>query len=241
MIVKNTNSGWKIITQTGHAFLATQIANQLSNRFKSEFFMETLLAVYNHETLETDFNDGAILNDKGMPLDFRESETSKQSVRNKVETMVKKISNRSSIVNALICRHLQFLHEPELTKAINSDLEKIIKKTCELHKIKKKVFSEMYDILRFSDRLSLMICCDELPAIDREIEINDALDNKSTFVTNMGDDKLTIQPWIFQNDKTEIYLEYKLMNSAKFDSEQNFIDEFNSNLVEKEFIVFSNK
>ena len=95
MIVKNTNTGWEIVTQTGHAFLACQIANKLSAEFKNDYWLETLLAVYNHETLKTDFNSGSILNDKGMPLDFRESYATDAETIDKIETMVQTISYKS--------------------------------------------------------------------------------------------------------------------------------------------------
>lgn len=231
MIVKNTNAGWEIVTQTGHAFLACQIANKLSTKFKNNYWLETLLAVYNHETLKTDFNSGSILNEKGMPLDFRESYATDAETIDKIENMAKTISYRSSLVSALTIRHLKFLH-PELFANKKVDYNSFIRKVCRDFSIKSKEFEQMYGVLQFSDRLSLIICFDELPQTSRKVEINNSLDGNSIFIQN-EESKFILDPWPFESDEISIYKELRVMNSAKFKTENSFLKEYHEMEIKK--------
>lgn len=239
MIVKNTNNGWKIITQTGHAFLAAQLAQNLAEKYKRSFWLETLLAVYNHETLETDFNSGSILNSKGMPLDFRESKVSKAEVVKKIDTMVETVAYRSTIVNALITRHLKFLHE-DIFEKHKDKYDTIIETALENYKIKKAEFENMYSVLQFTDRLSLIICCDELPKTDRKIEINNVLNGESIFISNQ-EEKYVISPWPFNQKEISVYNEFRNMKSASFSNEKEFMEEYHNMKIESYSYSFNSK
>jgi hypothetical protein len=230
MIVKNTSRGWEIVTQTAHAFLASQIADELSDKFKNKYWLETVLAVYNHETLETDFNSGSVLNNKGMPLDFRESKATESQVLKKIETMIRTIVYRSSIANALITRHLKFLH-PDIFNNNKARYEKIIDDVCKRFNIVKPVFEKMYGVLQFTDRLSLIICFDELPETNRKIEINDSLNGNSISVTNLNE-KFIVEPWPFESKKISVYKEYRVMKSAFFNTEKAFLKEYHNMKIE---------
>lgn len=230
MIVKNTNTGWEIVTQTAHAFLAAQIAYKLSAKFKNKYWLETMLAVYNHETLKTDFNSGSVLNDKGMPLDFRESDETIAETIDKIQSMVQAIAYRSSIVNALITRHLRFLH-PDIFKRKELQHADIIKKVCKEFEIDKALFEKMYGVLQFADRLSLIICFDELPQTNRKIEINDSLNGIPIFITNI-DGQFIINPWPFESEKISVYKEFRLMKSASFKTENAFLEEYHEMKIE---------
>lgn len=230
MIVKNTSRGWEVVTQTAHAFLASQIADKLSEKFKNEYWLETLLAVYNHETLETDFNSGLVINDKGMPLDFRESKETETQVLKKIKIMMQTIVYRSSIVNALITRHLNFLH-PNIFKSNKLNYMDVIDDVCTRFNIDKAIFEKMYGVLQFTDRLSLIICFDELPETNRKIEINDSLNGNSVFVTNLNN-KFIIEPWPFESNKISVYKECRVMKSVSFNSENAFLREYHNMKIE---------
>ncbi len=239
MIVKNTNEGWRIITQTNHAFLATQIAQALKENFRTEYWLETLLAISNHETLETDFNSGERINNLNLPIDFREATSSKKELYSKIESMVRKASNRSIIVGALIAEHLLFLHKPDINKkSIISLCEDTIKNAKSLHKIDDTTFKKMYGVVRFCDRLSLMICTEELPDLDRKFEINDSLDIGKVFLY-LKDKSIKVTPWPFQKETCSIYIEHKLLTKSHFKDDNDFINVFQKSLVENSIFELS--
>ncbi len=237
MVVKNTSDGWDIVTQTNHALLAAQIANELLPKYKEHFWLETCLSISSHETLETDFNSGEKINDLGMPIDFRQNESSKSDLYNKIESMVFKARNKSLIIAALVSKHLLFLHQKDINKKKVENLcINTIKAAQKIHKINNDVFGLMYGVLRFSDRLSLMIVTDELPDLNRKFDINNAF-GENHIIKSMNDG-YTVKPWPFANSKLDLYFEFRILKEAIFSSEDKFIDAFNKSEIKIKRIAF---
>lgn len=240
MIVRNTSSGWHIITQTNHAFLAAAIASNLAPKYKGKFWLETLLAIFTHETLETDFNTGEKINDLGMPIDFRQNTSTKSELYEKIEEMVQKAQNKSLIVGALVAKHLLFLHDGDIKKKrIKSLCQSTIAKAKKLHAIEDSEFEKMYGVLRFSDRLSLMIVTDELPDLDRKFEINNALSSKDTHALFKDKNKFKVSPWPFEQQLFDLYLEYRILENGKFESQEEFLNTFYKATIKKKTYSFS--
>lgn len=79
-----------------------------------------------------------------------------------------------------------------------------------------------YEFLRFCDRLSLILCKDETPALERQLEINTSIDGKTFFIKQTEDERLIISPWIFKKEKFELSVEERLLKDTQFSSLENF-------------------
>ncbi|MGB5943350.1 MAG: DUF3891 family protein [Leeuwenhoekiella sp.] len=235
MIVKQTKSGLEIITQTGHAFLAAQIAAALQDKYHSTYGLEVLLATFNHEAINTDFNSGRVLSDIGVPLDFTESQETTEETIEKIKSMTQKALYKSRMIFAFMAQHMLTIHADKesrtflefadtLRKKINSHLKEV--------GLKKKEFVEIYQVLKFSDRLSLMLCQNELPTAGRTFEINTAMEGKTfSVIDNNGNSN--VDPWPFQNSEVPLYYEYRLLDQLQFKNKTAFLDCFQQTAIQK--------
>ena len=70
MIVNPTQTGWEVIYQQAHALLATKIAAHWRVDQRPERWIETLVALAQHDDESSDWTGNGHLTDSGAPLDF---------------------------------------------------------------------------------------------------------------------------------------------------------------------------
>ena len=68
MIVNYTEQGWEIITQRAHGLLAVQIAMQWRIKDRPERWVETLIAIADHDDAQTELEDDDLLTPQGGPV-----------------------------------------------------------------------------------------------------------------------------------------------------------------------------
>ncbi|WP_028374771.1 DUF3891 family protein [Leeuwenhoekiella sp. MAR_2009_132] len=238
MIVSADINGTRIITQTHHAHIACYIGHQLKNKYKNAYFADVIAAIAFHETRETDFNYTRQLNDLGQPVSFDKPDVTEAQLGKKAEEILNGLKSRSLLVAALVCSHLKFLSpqvfEAGLVSTINCDLDKQAMKA---YNLKTDSYNILYGIVRFCDRLSLMICQDELPDANRSYDINDALGDT---IHNLCDKEgeLIINPWPFQEDEVIINYEYHILKQRSFKNSQTFYKAFKESEIGFSKIVF---
>lgn len=229
MIVNHSNEGWEIITQTAHAYLAVQVAKQVASHYKSDFEVETLLATLYHETHDTDFNTESCISNMGTPLDFTESEATTAQTLSKIKKVTEKARLKSSLVFALIAQHFQTIHSEEAKnpkiKEVFAQFKNETKQILKNYHISTEQFKELSHTVLFADRLSLVLCKNEIPAENREIEINTSLNNATYFLKEDAT-QLTVRPWCFTADQFLCRVEYRLLTQASFKDEKDFYKHF---------------
>lgn len=238
MIVNLTTEGFTVITQTHHAQIACLIAHNLKKKFKERYFLDVLAAIAFHESKETDFNYTRQLSDLGQPISFDKLEETTAESAKKVEQILNNLITRSLLVAALVSSHFKFLY-PEVFS-----LKLVSQKNCELDKEAMKLYSitadtykSLYGIVKFCDRLSLMVCKDEFPDANRCFEINHSLENKlHSLLEKEG--QLLIDPWPFVGDSLEINYEYHLVKQRSFKNTETFLKAFSESEICLKKVVF---
>ena len=77
-----------------------------------------------------------------------------------------------------------------------------------------------YAFFQWCDRLSLILCCRELPAGERALEISVGPDGKRYDIVQNSNQLVTVTPWPFEDDKFTVNVEACLLDKVKFDSNQ---------------------
>lgn len=223
MIVNTTNKGWEIISQYAHGLLAGRIAAQIHSKYRPKQWVETLTAIIEHDDKQIDLDMQSCLSDAGLPMDFALSKPEPQNrVVKRARSLMELAINKSSWIALLISCHLDFLYTNEEAgeemKSFLKKGKKFRKQTLKKIEITEGKLNEYYEILRFSDRLSLILCKDEVPENGRRLEINKSINNETFYVSKDGQNQLIIEPWCFQDQSYDLSVETRYMEQATFSS-----------------------
>ncbi|BAY59990.1 hypothetical protein NIES22_00470 [Calothrix brevissima NIES-22] len=217
MIVNNTSDGWEIIYHRSHALLAAQLAGQWRRKNAPPRLYETLAAISHHDDLEKEWEED-IVTEAGAPMDFT---LGKDVLVDKQINLVKNARYRGRWVALLISRHVSYLYEgnrdqsPELAKFLDEQIENQKKWTKELG-IEKKDVDAAYAFMQWCDRLSLILCQQQLPEDERWLEISKGPDDERYDIMQRNDSLVTVKPWPFENEKFTVNIEACKINQLKF-------------------------
>lgn len=220
MIVNATTNGWEIIYHRAHALLAAQLAGQWRRKNAPARLYETLAAISHHDDLEKEWEEKN-LSEAGAPLDFTLQQGGVYS--DSVAQLAKNARYRGRWVALLISKHISRLHEPnrgkssELDKFLDEQLENQQRWRKELG-IKEAEVDAAYAFMQWCDRLSLILCQQELPADERFLEISKGPDGHRYDIMQRGDGLVTVKPWPFENDKFTVNVEACDLSQVKFES-----------------------
>ncbi|EPR71809.1 DUF3891 family protein [Cyclobacterium qasimii] len=227
MIVNKSIKGLHIILHESHGLLAGKIANEIKEIHRPIHWFETLIAICEHDDRQLDLNEKEYLSDLGVPMDFTEESYRVDEVMERMQRILRTSENKSQWIKLLISYHLEFIYGPfkKKSKRISAFFQqqaserKTMIKHFGLTNAKAK---EYYAFLRFCDRLSLILCKDETPELERQLEINTSIGGKTYFIKKSENGHLIITPWIFQKDTFELSVEERILNQTQFSSSKSF-------------------
>lgn len=217
MIVNLANNGWEIIYHRAHALLAAQLAGHWRKSDSPERLYETIAAISHHDDLEREW-EGNELTEAGAPLDFtlnRDDST---------EPLRQHISNaryRGRWVTLLISKHICFLSQDrwgttkEWDDFLNEQVENQEKWRQELG-IEKDDTERAYQFMRWCDRLSLILTQQQIPDAGRALEITSGIDGQRYDVRQLSDEKLTVEPWPFEDNEFTVNVETTCLSELKY-------------------------
>lgn len=223
MIVNTTNKGWEIISQYAHGLLAGRIAAQIHPKYRPKQWLETLTAIVEHDDVQADLAMQSCLSDAGLPMDFTLSKPEPQSnVIKRAKGLMKLATNKSRWIALLISCHLDFLYNKE---EAGKEMEAFLQGGKKFRREKVKVFgiteqqlNEYYQIMKFCDRLSLILCKDQVPENGRKLEINNSINDETYYVSKNVEDRLIIEPWCFKDASFDLSVETRYVKQATFSS-----------------------
>jgi hypothetical protein len=219
VIVNVTPNGWEIIYHRAHALLAAQLAGQWRRKDAPVRLYETLAAISHHDDLEKEWEED-ILTEAGAPKDFTLS-TDKDT--EKLSDLVKNARYRGRWVTLLISMHISRLNEPsrgnssELDKLLDEQLQNQQRWRKELG-IEKQEVDAAYAFMQWCDRLSLILCQQELPDDERFLEISKGPDDQRYDIMQRSDQLVTVKPWPFQEEQFTVSVEACELFQVKFES-----------------------
>ena len=219
MLVRHHAKGWKIISHYTHALLAGKIGYRLKDKMLEFNRLETLTAIINHDDYLIDFDETNYLTDAGTPRDFMMDGGNAKDDIVHAKSLYNGTLQKSQWISILVSRHIEFLYQD----SSDNEMQLFLKKMYEKRKEQRKLYglnlemeNQLYSVLRFCDRLSLIICGEEVPVEGRKLEINQSIDDETYFVSFGDEGKYCIEPWLFSENSFEVDYEYKILEQAKF-------------------------
>lgn len=227
MIVNYKEGGWEIITQRAHGILAAQLAMHWKLEDRPGRWMETLLAIAEHDDAEVELEGENLLTSQGGPLNF--------SMRNfepeHCERLSKFSITKSRYIALLTSMHMEFLYKKE--EKINEQVKKFLQQQRKLQEkwrtelqIDKEAAEKIYSFLEWCDAFSLLICQNQLQPEHRSIEISRGPQGNKNQLYQVEADKLTIDPWPFEPSSFKVYFESRLISQLQFKDPAEFREAF---------------
>ena len=216
--MKQINEGWEIIFQRAHGMLAAQIAFHLHKKLRPSRWVETLLAIAEHDDSQLDFSGKEHITASGAPLNFKMKDINLFQPKANSDHAFQK----SRWINLLNSLHISFLYENN--KGANNDLDKILekekKKQSELIRdlnITPKIATDSYRLLEWCDSLSLLLCQDLLQPEERKMEISKGANNIIHQIwQRKTDQSLVVEPWCFEQTSFEVIVESRVLSQLQF-------------------------
>lgn len=225
MIVNPTQTGWEVIYHRAHALLAAQIAGHWQRKNAPPRLYETIAAISHHDDLEREWEEKN-LTEAGAPMDFTlTSETSYDLLRQHLERSL----YRGRWVALLTSMHMSRLNasargqSEEADRFLDEQLEHQQQWREELD-ISKDDAASAYDFLQWCDRLSLILCQQQLPEDERALEISKGPDGKRYDIKQFSNGLVTVTPWCFEEDRFTVNVEASSLSEVKYEDNKSLTE-----------------
>jgi hypothetical protein len=212
MIVTVHSDCLEVITHYAHGLQAGQIALNLKEEFRPPYWLETLTAIIEHDDEQINFEKNNNLTKLGFPSDYRLVESDPKDILERCHRIMNKCKSRSGWEAILVSMHLECIYEDLINS--RDDFKSFFQEWHELRKNIRKLYSvnavqceEYYQVLRFCDRLSLILSQGDIPSDGRNLEINQSINGERYFVSGKKD-VIHVEPSPFAQEfilTTEVY------------------------------------
>jgi hypothetical protein len=222
MIVNLQADGWEIIYHRAHALLAAQIAAHWQPSKSPLRITDTIAAISHHDDLEKEWEKDQ-LTEAGAPKDFT-LEKQKSSVE-KLNKHIEGALYRGRWVALLTSMHTCFLHQGSEPK----DIADFVKEQERLQKVWLKELGiaqaeadSAYQFMKWCDRLSLILCQQQIPDNNRKLEINDGPDGRKYYIyfAKSESGSVSVFPWCFKENKIKVYVETSHLSQISYQDNQ---------------------
>lgn len=208
MIVTQINTGWQLINQQAHGLLAVQFALHWQIDKRPKHWVETLIALTEHDDGQDAWEGRNHLTTAGAPLDFQLLQYSTEQCKQMIQ-----IGLQKSRWNALLMSmHTSFLYEPKrgTDKALDEFLDQQTTNQTKWRKEANATKAEAdygYAFLQWCDALSLVLCMDQVPPEGRRLEVSVGPDGVSYYIRKRVNESLSLEPWPFDAPTVEVHVE----------------------------------
>jgi hypothetical protein len=239
MIVNYKEEGWEVITQRAHGLLAAQIGFHWQLKERPQRWLETLLAVAEHDDAENELDGETLITEAGGPLNYAMKKFDLAHCRKLAALTITK----SRYIALLTSMHMEFLYGrgSEITaeaKAFLSEQSKLRIAWQEELKISKEESLRIYAFLEWCDAMSLLICKGELQPEGRAIEISSGPGDVRYYLKQAKDETLSVEPWPFELPSFQVSYDSRTVSSLHFASSAAFRKEFLAAPVTGKSFVF---
>lgn len=218
MIVNPTPDGWQIIYQQAHALLAAQLMYQWPPFLAPDRWVGLLAALTQHDDEQARWRGHYGLTPAGAPADFAMQPFSLEQATGVLHAA--RFQGRwRSLLTSL---HLSTLHESQrghssATDQFLDEQQARQKQWRRELKATKKEARQAYTLLHWCDRLSLILCRQELPEMGRALEIWAGPDGRRYDVLRPAPDgPVQVQPWPFREARFGVSVEAARLRQLRF-------------------------
>jgi hypothetical protein len=223
MIVNYRETGWEVITQRAHGIVAAQAVMYWKAKERPKRWMETLLAIAEHDDAEVELDGETLLTETGGPLNFKMKRFDLQHC----EKLCMLTLIKSRFIALLVSIHMEFLYrkEEQENKEVHKFLEQQRMHQTEWSRelgLDKKEVEKIYYLLEWADAFSLLLCQQQVQPEKRGIEISTGPDGVVYQLYQIGDGVLTVEPWPFEPHTFSVNYESRDIKQLKFESSAEF-------------------
>jgi hypothetical protein len=242
MIVNYKETGWEVITQRAHGIVAAQVALHWRVKDRPQRWLETLLAIAEHDDAEVELGGENLLTETGGPLNFAMKKFELQHC----EELAMRTITKSRYIALLVSMHMDFLHRKEEKE--NAEVHQFLKsqrrQQSEWRKslgIDKKEAERIYYLLEWCDAFSLLLCRRQIQPEKRGIEISTGPDGVTYQLFEIAESRLTVNPWPFEEDTFTVSFETREIDQLKFESSEEFRKAFITAPVKENLLQITKK
>lgn len=221
MIVNQIPEGWEIIYQQAHGLLAAELAFYLKPELQCPNWVETLIAIANHDNRQRTWRGQDGLTPAGAPADFTLQPNNLEQTR----ALMHAVRFQGRWVTLLTSLHMSFLYEgrrgeSKATDAFLDEQQEVQRHYRRSLRISRKQAAQAYALMQWCDRLSLILCRSELPAEERALEITSGPDGQVYFVRQLTSGPVHVEPWPFAQPQVEAGVEYRVLKQLQFKNDE---------------------
>ena len=223
MIVTQTPTGWAVAYQRAHGLLAFAIASHWHPKHHNKYWLETLLAIAEHDEGQENWTASDHLNAAGAPLDFH----LKPFELEQAERTVQLAGYKSRWMQLLISMHTTYLYTPiegehKGLPAYLATQAKLQASHIKALDIPQAEAENAYRILHWADRCSLILLRGELPDDARRLEVFATPANGPvSTIAQRPDGTLAIDPWPFDADDFPVWAEVRHLAQLAFRNDKD--------------------
>lgn len=215
MIVTYGENGWQIVTQRAHGVLAAQLAMHWKVKERPARWVETLLAIAEHDDAEVELDGENLLTAQGGPLNFNMKVFDLAHCKKLAALAITK----SRYIALLTSMHMNFLYKEEKAAASFLAEQKKLRETWRKELgLGKEECESIYSLLEWCDAFSLLLCQDHLQPEHRCIEISKGPDKNKYDLVKVDEERLTISPWPFEVASLKVHFETRVIGQLQFKS-----------------------
>ncbi len=239
MIALTAPYGWEVIHQQAHGMLALQLALQWEVEKRPVRWVETLVALTEHDDGQEPWQGRNHLTEAGAPLNFEMIQYSVPQCSNVI-----RIGLEKSRWNALmISMHISYLYESKRGQSQELDhlLEeqaKLQKKWRNHYKVRQAEAQYAYDFLQWCDALSLILCQDQIPVEERRLEISKGPDGVTYFIFQRKNGSIGVDPWPFGPSEFTVEVESYHVEQMTFKNDDELFNVMQTSAVTDKRWIF---
>ena len=223
MITNYKEDGWQVITQRAHGLLAAQLAMHWREKDRPSRWLETVLAIAEHDDAENELDGEELLTPTGGPLHFSMKKFDLAHCR-KLSTLT---ITKSRYIALLTSLHMQFVYgqfakEDAAAKGFIEEQKELQTKWRKELGLSKEEVLRIYNLVEWCDAFSLLLCKGELQPEKRKLEISTGPDKTMYYLTQVAENILTVEPWPFQQMRFHVRFESRLISQLQFSSSAEF-------------------
>jgi len=222
MIVRSVDQGWTVVFHSSHGLLAQRIASHLGVARELPYWFETQVAIGVHDDLHQVYEKEKreFLTQAGAPRDFTLVPMKDEDRVVKMQDRIEEGFRKHSWLGVMQSIHAECLYRGEDTADEMQSMLDMEKKRREriltqLH-VDATIVQENYGWMHFCDRLSLILCGDDVPAMNRRLEIITNEEGTRFEIWQDERDRIRVSPWPFVEDKVDLSIEYRTVKQLSF-------------------------
>ncbi|WKN46285.1 DUF3891 family protein [Tunicatimonas pelagia] len=221
MIVNQAEYGWDIIFQRAHAILAAQIAMYWKVETRPEPWTELIAAIADHDDGQRDWEGDNHLTDAGAPLNFMLQPPDIAQAKQ----MVDNARYRSRWIALLTSMHTTALYESwrGTDKKLDTFLDEqqnYQRKLARGLDVPIQQARDTYQLMYFSDALSLVLCKDQIPPDGLHLEVTPLPSGEMAKIYAVENNLFGLQPWPWEDEGVTLSVEVYHLNQLAFKNDQ---------------------